>query len=81
MCNCNKEIEQKTEALILEQKKDILHVDYTMLNRTIGGDISKVGIVCTYSGIKKLINGKQKRFDSTISIIATYCPFCGVKYD
>jgi hypothetical protein len=86
MCECRKELEQDSSGAIAQHisrkfrgaptnKIDFDEVAFPMVR--VEGAV-KMRCV-TYSNVKVTVEGRKKAV--SITVLHTFCPFCGVKYD
>jgi len=83
MCNCHDEIEKKVNEQFAVQNPDVSNP-----KTSLGGyallftekDSFRPSLPLTTEGTVKYKNGNSKVKKFKQSMIATYCPFCGVKF-
>lgn len=78
-CDCINEVTEKTKAFILEKNPSIKEIDWLVIPATFSEN-RRVGISTHLRVVDTLGNGKEKVKESVFNIVASYCPFCGEKY-
>ena len=79
MCNCIEKVSEDIKSKLLENP-DVLRVAFVLIPSTMTKN-PKVGIHCTVKTFNSLKKGGEKGVESTMTVLAAFCPFCGEKYE